>query len=101
MAYNSPSDINASAGLPSFFDYLNSVTFSWFSNMILISLYIIIAIAYSRATNDWIGGFAAAGFGTFAIGMLFFLGGLISGVTFSYVVAFMLIGALVLFVTRK
>ena len=100
MAYPTPANINASAGFPEFLSYVNNVTNSWFSNMILIGFYVIILLVYSRHTDDWIAGFALAGFGTFLIALLFFMGSFITSSTFLLVIGFMLIGGLALFLRK-
>jgi len=89
MSYPSPTDINfnATTGLSGMFNYLNAVTNSWFSNLFLISIYIIFATGFYFAKRDFGGSLTIGGFATFIIGLLFWVGGVISGVTFAFVVA--------------
>ena len=86
MAYESPSNINFTDGFTEMFRYLNLVTNSWFSNMLLITIYVIFASGFYFARRDMMGGLAVGGFATFVVGLLFWIGGLISGVTFTVVV---------------
>ena len=101
MSYPSPADVNMSAGMPSVISYLNEVTLGWFFNMLLIAIYVIILMGFVKTTQNWIGGFAVAGFTTFTIALLLFLGSAIHGVTLGIVVAFMLIGVFVLFLGKN
>lgn len=101
MPFPNPADINASKGLPEFFSYANNVTYNWFSNMIIISIYMIILIGYGKATRDWIGASGVAGFGTFLISLLFYIGQLITGSTLAIVIAFAFIGALAVFTRQE
>ena len=101
MAYASPADVNMSAGFPSVISYLNTVTMGWFFNMLLIAIYVIILMGFARTTQNWIGGFAVAGFTTFVIALLLFLGSAITGITLGIVVGFMMIGVFVLFLGKN
>ena len=101
MTYASPTTINASNGITELLAYTNSVTSSWLSNMILIAIYVIVLIGYYRAKDDFVGGMATAGFGTFVVGLLFWIGGFISGITLSIVIGILFIGVVVLFVDTK
>ena len=82
-----PTTINFTDGLGGMFNYLNLVTNSWFSNMLLISIYIIFAVGFYFSKRDFSGALAIGGFATFIIGLLFWVGDVISGVTFAFVVA--------------
>lgn len=86
-SYNLPSTINMSGGLTELFIYLNEVTYNWFSNMLLISIYLIFAIGFYFARKDMLGGLAVGGFATFIVGLFLFVGGVVSGVTFTIVIA--------------
>jgi len=74
------------------FNYLNDVTYSWFSNLLLISIYLIFAVGFYFAKRDFFGAMAVGGFSTFVIGLLLFVGGTISGITFSVVIAVAIVG---------
>jgi len=101
MTYASPTTINASIGITEVLRYTNEVSSSWLSNMILIAIYVIVLISFYRAKDDFVGGMATAGFGTFVVALLFWLGGFISGITLSIVIGILLIGVAVLFVDTK
>jgi len=86
-SYDMPNTINMTGGLTEFFVYLNEVTFNWFSNMLLISIYLIFATGFYLARRDMFGAMAIGGFAVFVVGLLLFVGGIISGVTFGMVIA--------------
>lgn len=96
MAYLSPTSINATKGLGEVFSYVNFVTDGWMSNMLMIAIYIIILMGYYKARDDFSGALAIAGYGTFVVGLLFWVGGFISGITFSMVIGATIIGTIVL-----
>lgn len=96
MTYESPSSINMSEGLSSTFGYIGNVTDGWFGNMLLIAIYIIVLMGFYKAQGDFKGALAVAGFGTFIVSLLFWIGGMISGVAFGITIAVAIIGVLVL-----
>lgn len=85
--YPNPTSIDFTSGLGGMFQYLNCVTHNWFSNLLLISIYLIFATGFYFARKDFNGALAMGGFATFVIGLLFFVGGVISGITFAFVIA--------------
>lgn len=87
MTHPSPSTINFTDGFGAMFNYLNTVTYNWFSNLLLISIYIIFATGFYFARRDFFGAMAIGGFAIFVVGLLFWIGHLISGITFAFVVA--------------
>lgn len=97
MAYPSPSTINASKGLGELFNYINLVTNNWVSNMIMIGIWIIVLMGFYKAKEDFKGALAVAGYSTFVVGLLFWIGGFISGWAFGVVIAMALIGTAILF----
>lgn len=97
MAYPSPSTINASKGLGELFNYINLVTNNWVSNMIMIGIWIIVLMGFYKAKEDFKGALAVAGYSTFVVGLLFWIGGFISGLAFGVVIAMALIGTAILF----
>jgi len=96
MTYASPSTINMSKGLSSTFGYLGNVTDGWFGSILLIAIYVIVLMGFYKAQNDFKGAMAVAGFGTFVVSLLFWIGGMISGITFGITIAVAIIGVLVL-----
>ena len=96
MTYDSPTTINATLGLGEVLNYLNNVTDSWISNMFLIALYVIILIGFYKAKEDFKGALAVAGYGIFVIGLLFWIGGFVSGLALSFAIALAVIGTIVL-----
>ena len=96
MTILSPSSINASKGFGEILNYVNVVTDGWISNMIMIAIWVIVLMGYYKAKDDFKGALAIAGYGTFVIGLLFWIGGFITGVVFGMSIAVAIIGTLVL-----
>lgn len=101
IVYDYPTTINTSNGIGAILTYVNDVTNSWASNMLLIAIYIIILISYYKAKEDFGGAIAVAGFGLFVVGMLFWMGGFIGGLTFSVVVAICIVGIVVILLDKS
>ena len=100
MAYDSPTTINATKGMGEVLNYVNAVTNNWVSNMILIAIYIIVLIGFYKTSDDFRGAMAVAGYGTFVVSLLFWIGGFISGIAFGMTIAIAIIGTLVLLLDR-
>jgi len=94
-------NLTGSNGLANIFYYLNFVTNQWFSNLLLIAVWVLVLVGFYKSTDDVAGAFAVAGFGTFVVALLFWAGTLISTLTFSIVIALMILGVLVLLVDKK
>jgi hypothetical protein len=90
--YESPTTINASEGLGELIDYINVVTQNWFGNLLIVGIWVIVLMGYYKAQNDFKGALAVAGYVTFVVSLLFWVGGWISGATFGIVVAVAIIG---------
>lgn len=102
MAYENIADRNLSEGVQVYFDYLNSVTSQWFSNMILISLYLITLFGVSRFNGgDFIEAGAIAGFLTVLVAIFLWLGGFIGGVTFVIAIAVMILNLMLVLFIKK
>jgi len=96
MTYISPTEVNMSKGFGEVLNYINLVTNSWISNMILIALYFIVLIGFYKAKDDFKGALAVAGYGTFVFGLFMWIGGFVSGIAFGITIAMAIIGTLVL-----
>jgi len=96
MSYPSPSSVNASKGFGEVLNYVNVVTNSWLSNMFMIGIYVIILMGFYKAKDDFKGALAVAGYGTFVVGLLFWLGGFVSGLAFGMTIGVAILGTLVL-----
>jgi len=96
MTYPAPTSINTTKGLNEIFSYVNEISDNWFSQMVLIGIFMIIWIGYYKAREDFRGGFAVAGYGTFVVSLLFWVGGLISGWVLGVVIGISIIGTLFL-----
>jgi len=100
MVYDMPTTINFTSGLGGMFNYLNAVTNSWFSNLLLLSIYILFATGFYFAKRDFNGSLAVGGFAIFVVGLLFWAGQIISGMTFIFVIAVAIAGFMSLWVGR-
>ena len=96
--YASPTTINASEGMISLIQYVNQVTSNWFSNMLILGIWVIILMGFYKAMNDVKGAFAVAGYTTFVISLLFWIGGWITSTTFGIVIAVAIISTIPLFI---
>jgi len=96
MTYVSPSTINATKGFGEVLNYVNFVTDGWLSNMIMIAIYVIVLIGFYKAKDDFKGAMAVAGYGTFVVGLLFWIGGFVSGISLGMATALAILGTLVL-----
>ena len=96
MPYTSPTTINATLGFGEVLNYINEVTNMWVSNMFLIAIYMIILIGFYKAKDDFKGALAVAGYGTFIIALLFWIGGFVSGISFGMAIAIAILGTVVL-----
>ena len=85
--YAYPNNVNFTNGLDGMFVYLNTVTSNWFANLLLIAVYILFATGFYFSRKDMFGAFAVGGFATFVFSIFLWVGGMISGITFSFVVA--------------
>lgn len=96
MAYPSPTTVNATKGFGEYLNYINTVTDSWISNMFLIAIYFIVLIGFYKAKEDFKGALAVAGYVTFVVALLFWIGGFVSAWAFGISLAMAIIGTLVL-----
>jgi hypothetical protein len=83
-------------GFGNLLTYVNSVTDNWISNMILIGIYIIVLMSFYKAKDDFQGALAVAGYGTFVVALLFWIGGFVNGWAFGITIAMAVIGTIVL-----
>jgi hypothetical protein len=98
--YASPTDANVSEGLGKLVEYTNEVTNNIFANMFLLGIYIIIFMGFYKASQDGKGAFAVAGYGTFVVGLLFWIGGWISTPIFALAVGGTIVGTIVLLLDK-
>lgn len=101
MSYPSPTTVNMSKGLTEVLKYTNDITDQWISNLFMIGIFIIVLIGYYKAKDDFAGAFAVAGFGAFVVGLLFWLGGFVSGWTFAIVIGVALLGVIFILLDTK
>ena len=96
MTHTSPVTVNATKGFGEVLTYINDVTNSWISVMMLFAIYVIILIGFYKASDDFKGALAVAGYGIFVVSLLFWIGGFVSGFIFGVSIALAIIGTLVL-----
>jgi hypothetical protein len=101
MTHTSSTSINASKGFGEILNYTNTVTDGWISNLFLMGIWIIILIGFYKAKEDFTGALAVAGYGTFVVSLLFWVGGFISGMTFGIVIAVAVIGTIALLMDNE
>lgn len=102
MAWRSPTDINATAGLDSVFPYLSEVTNFWFGRMLMVAIFVIFIFGYLRAKDDdFIGALAVASYVTFVLGLIFWVIGLVSGLDFGIIIAVTVISSVLLLSQKK
>ena len=96
MTYISPSTVNMSKGFGELLNYINYATDGWISNMIMIAIYVIVLMGYYKAKEDFKGAMAIAGYGTFVVGLLFWIGGFVSGLAFGMTIGVAILGTIIL-----
>jgi hypothetical protein len=98
MTYPEISSVNMTKGFGEVLTYINTVTENWISNLILIAIYVIVMIGFYKAKDDFQGAFAVAGYSTFVIALLFWVGGFVSGWALGIAVALTIIGTITLLI---
>jgi Zn-dependent protease with chaperone function len=96
MTYLSPNTINTSKGFGELLTYVNYATNNWISNMLLIAIYVIVLMGFYKAKDDFKGALAVAGYGTFVVSLLFWIGGFVSGWALGIAIAMAILGTIVL-----
>jgi len=90
--YTSPADVNLTESPSNLFTWLNDVTNYWFSNSILLAIFIMFLMGYLAVNKeDYSGGVAVASYVTTVLGLILWLMGLASGLAFSIVLGVSLI----------
>jgi len=102
MAWSSPVEVNASAGLDNFIPYLSEVTQFWFGRMMIIAIFMIFIFGYMRSkdANIW-GAFAVSSYICFVIGLFFWVIGLLTGLDFAWVIGITLVSSILLLLQNK
>jgi hypothetical protein len=100
MAWQDPTTINWSEGLGGAIYYVNSISLGWFSNMLLISIYVIALMGYYRSQSDFARGMGVAGAIVFIMGLFFFIAGMVNWIIFGITIAAAIIGFVVLVIDR-
>lgn len=99
--YTSPANLNGSS-IDGLFVYLQDVTTGWFSNMLLIGIFVIFLIGYLNYNkDDFIGALAVSSFVTFVVATLFWIIGFVNGYSYGIVIGVTIVTAIVLFMDRR
>lgn len=101
MTYPSATSINASKGLGEVLNYVNLVTDQWISNMFMVAIYIIVLMGFYKARDDFKGAMAVAGYGTFVVGLFFWIGGFVSSWALGIAIAMALVGTVTLLIDNE
>jgi hypothetical protein len=102
MAWTSPTEINATAGMDSFIPYLSEVTHFWFGRMLMIAIFVIFFFGYLRAReDDYVGAFAISSYVTFVIGLMFWVIGMVTGMDLAYIIGAVVLGSIILLMQKK
>lgn len=96
MTITSPTTINATKGIGEILNYINTVTDGWVSNLLLMGIFMIILLGFYKAKDDFKGAMAVAGYGTFVIALLFWVGGFVSGISLGVSIGVAILGTIVL-----
>jgi len=100
MSYKSPTEINWSKGFDGGVSYINEVS-PYVMNFILIGVYIFVLWAFSKKQDDFIGGLAVAGFSIFLVGLIMWIAGWVSWITFSFCLGAVIIGVAAILIDGK
>ena len=102
MAWESPIEINATAGIGTTFEWLATVTNFWFGRMFIISIFIIFLLGYLNVRrDDYFGALAVSSYITFVIGLLFWVIGIVTGLDFAIIIAVAIVSSVILFTQKS
>lgn len=101
MAWKSPTEINWSKGAGEGVNYGNEVTNGVFSNMLVLSIYIIVLWGSYKATKDIVSAFAIAGFSNVIVGLVMWIGGWLTWVSFGILLGLTILSAAVLLLSNR
>ena len=102
MAWESPSTINATAGIGSTFEFLSTVTNFWFGRMLMIAIFVIFFSGYMSARrDDFTGALAVSSYVCFVLGLLFWVIDLVTGLDFAIIIAITIVSSVILFVQKS
>ena len=102
MAYSSPTGINLTSSPLGLFVWLNDVTNYWFSNALIMSIWVLFFMGFlSVERDDYIGASAVASYVTTILTLFLWIIGLASGWAFSIVIGLSLISTAWLLADRR
>jgi hypothetical protein len=88
--YPSPADVNWSLGLQEAPKYINTVTDGVVMNLILLAIAMIIGSSFWFVRRDLAGAVAVGSFVAWVVGLLFWLGDILTGFNFIFLSAVMI-----------
>ena len=92
---------NLTKGFGEILIYLNDVTNSWFSNMFLFAIWIIIAFSIYNNRQDFGEALSASGFVVAILGTLFWIAGFVGGYSLAICIGLAILGFVFLLIERK
>lgn len=100
--YSSPTTMNLTDSPANLFVWLNDVTRYWFSNGLLMVIWILFLMGYlSVNKDDYVGASATASYVTAVIGLIGWLMGLVSGLAMGLIIGVSLITTAWLLADRR
>jgi hypothetical protein len=102
MTYAEVSSINGSQGITGMMSFLNTVTYGWFINSLIISIWVIVAtVYYKNNNNDYAGAFAVSSYVCFVLSLFIWLGDFMNNAVFSIITGITIISTIILFFDRE
>ena len=99
--YASPTSVNMSNGFIGIWQYMNVVTAGWWTNMILISFYLVVAYGYYKTNeSDVWGSLGVAGFSLGLISTIMFIGSMVNAIVYSFALGVTFISVIPVFMDR-
>jgi len=100
--YENPSEINLTNNPTGLFNWLNTVTHYWFSNLLILVIGVIIFMGYiSVNKDDYFGASSVASYICFVLSLLGWIAGLVSGMTLAVVIGISLVSTALLLSDRR
>lgn len=95
MTYRSPATIDITSILSPIY-YLNEVTKGWFTNGILLFLFIATIFGYYKATKDLAEAFAVSSFFVVIVALFLWIADALSSITFTFAIGVSILGVFAL-----
>jgi len=100
--YSSPTTVDLTDNPVGLFAWLNDVTNFWFSNMLLIVIWVMFLMGYLAVNkDDYAGGFAVASYVVMVLSLIGWLMNLVSGFSFGIALGVSMLATAILLGTRN